>query len=58
MGESKEKYYVRLSNKLLDLKTSPKSYWSVLKMFLNNLFSILSPLLHQNKFIIDCKEKD
>ena len=27
--ESKGKYYVRLSKKLLDPQTSPKSYWSI-----------------------------
>ena len=34
--ESKQNYYSRLSNKLLDGKTSPKLYWSLLKTFLNN----------------------
>ena len=29
-------YYSCLSNKLLDSKTSPKLYWSILKTFLNN----------------------
>ena len=34
--ESKLRYYSRLSDELLDSKTSPKSYWSILKTFLNN----------------------
>ena len=34
--ESKQNYYLWLSNKLLDGKTSPKLYWSILKTFLNN----------------------
>ena len=34
--ESKQNYYSRLSNKLLDGKTSLKLYWSILKTFLNN----------------------
>ena len=34
--ESKQNYYSHLSNKLLDGKTSPKLYWSILKTFLNN----------------------
>ena len=56
--ESKEKYYVRLSKKLLDPQTSPKSYWSILKTFLNNKkIPCIPPLLHQDKFIIDFKEK-
>ena len=54
--ESKEKYYVRLSKKFLDPQTSPKSYWSILKTFLNNKkIPCIPPLLHQNKFIIDNK---
>ena len=34
--ESKEKYYTKLSNRLADPLTSPKTYWSILKKFLNN----------------------
>ena len=34
--ESKQNYYSRLLNKLLDCKASPKSYWSILKTFINN----------------------
>ena len=34
--ESKNQYYTRLSHKLLDSKKSQKSYWSILKTFLNN----------------------
>ena len=56
--ESKLKYYSRLSDKLLDSKTSPKSYWSILKTFLNNKkIPCIPPLLHNGKFIIDFKEK-
>ena len=57
--ESKQKYYSRLSNKLSDSNTSPKSYWSIWKTFLNNeKISCISPLLHNDKFIMDFKEKD
>ena len=56
--ESKLKYYSRLSDKLLDSKTSPKSYWSILKTFLNNKkIPCIPPLLHNGKSIIDFKEK-
>ena len=56
--ESKQKYYSRLSNTLLDSKTSPKSYWSILKTFLNNKkIPCIPPLLHNGKFIMDFKEK-
>ena len=34
--KSNQNYYSHLSNKLLDGKTSPKLYWSILKTFLNN----------------------
>ena len=55
--ESKQKYYSRLSNKLLDSETSPKLYWSILKTFLNNkTISCIPPLFHNGKFIMDFKE--
>ena len=56
--KSKEKYYVCLSKKLLDPQTSPKSCWSILKTFLNNKkIPCIPSLLHQDKFIIDFKDK-
>ena len=30
---SKEKYYTKLSSSLADPLTSPKTYWSILKLF-------------------------
>ena len=56
--ESKKQYYARLSHKLLDPNTSQKSYWSILKTFLNNKkIPCIPTLLHQDKFVIDFKEK-
>ena len=56
--ESKNQYYTRLSHKLLDPKTSQKSYWSILKTFLNNRkIPCIPPLLHKDKFVTDFKEK-
>ena len=56
--ESKNQYYTHLSQKLLDPKTSQKSYWSILKTFLNNKkIPCIPPLLHQDKFVTDFKEK-
>ena len=56
--KSKLKYYSRLSDKLLDGKTSPKSNLSILKTFLNNKkIPCIPPLLHTGSFIIDFKEK-
>ena len=43
--ESKQTYYSRLSNKLLDSKTSTKLYWSILKIFLINRKVPCIPLL-------------
>ena len=52
--KSKLKYYAHLSKKLLDPGTSPKSYWSILKAFLNNKkIPCVSPLLHETEFITD-----
>ena len=56
--ESKQNYCSRLSKKLLDSKASPKSYWSILKTFLNNKkIPCIKPLLHNVKLIMDFKEK-
>ena len=41
---SKERYYSRLSMKLMEPLTSPKTYWSVLKSFHNNK---KYPVFHQ-----------
>ena len=49
--KSKPKHYSRLSDKLLDSKASPKSYWSILKI------PCIPYLLHSGKFIIGFKEK-
>ena len=55
--ESKNQCYARLSHKLLDPKTSQKSYWSILKTLNNKKIPCISPLLHQDKFATDFKEK-
>ena len=56
--ESKEKYYTKLPSRLADPLTSPKTYWSILKTFLNNKkIPCIPPLFHENKFITDFKEK-
>ena len=58
IDKSKNQYYTRLSQKLLDPKASQKSYWSILKIFLNNKkIPCIPPLLHQEKFVTDFKEK-
>ena len=56
--EPKNQYYTRLSHKLLDPKASQKSYWSILKISLNNKkIPCILPLLHQDKSVTDFKEK-
>ena len=56
--ESKEKYYTKLSSRSASPLTSRKTYWSILKSFLNNKKSLcIPPLFHENKFITDFKEK-
>ena len=56
--ESKNRSYTRLSYKLLDPIASQKSYWSILKTFLNNTkFPCIPPPLHQDKFVTEFKEK-
>ena len=47
--ESKNQYYTRLSHNLLDPKKSQKSYWSILKSFLNNKkIPCIPPRKHQH----------
>ena len=56
--EPKEKYYTKLSSRLANPLTSPKTYWYILKIFLNNKkIPFITPLFHENKFVTDFKEK-
>ena len=51
---SKVKYYERLAIKLNDPKTTPKTYWSILKTFVNgSKIPLISPLLVNNEFVTD-----
>ena len=46
--ELKENYYTRSSSRLADPLTSPKTYWSVLKTFLNSKkIPCISPVVNQ-----------
>ena len=54
----KERYYARIANRLSNTQKSTKSYWSLLKIFLDNKkIPLIPPLFHENHFIIDFKEK-
>ena len=58
LEEFKNQYYTRLSHKLLHPKTSQKSYWSILKTFLNDKkIPYIPPPIQQDKFVTDFKEK-
>ena len=55
---SKQKYYFKLSRKLAVNKINPKCYWSILKSFLSNKKNpCIPPLIHNNQFVVDFKEK-
>ena len=55
---SKAKYYERLAIKLNYPKTAPKTYWSILKTFVNgSKIPLIPPLLVNNEFVTDFLEK-
>ena len=56
--ELKEKYYTKWLGRLANPLTSQKTYWSILKTFLNNKkIHCIPSLFHENKLITDFKEK-
>ena len=56
---NKEKYYSRISKRMMNPLTSTKTYWSILKSFLNNKkIPCIPPLFHQNRYITNFKDKD
>ena len=55
---NKEKYYSRISKRMINPLTSTKTYWSILKSFLNNKkIPSIPPLFHQNRYITKYKDK-
>ena len=55
---NKEKYYSRISKRMMNPLTSTKTYWSILKSFLNNKkISCIPPLFCQNRYITKCNDK-
>ena len=51
---SKTKYHERLAIKLNDPKTTPKTYWSILKTFVNgSKIPLVPPFLVNNEFVTD-----
>ena len=55
---NKEKYYLRISKKMMYPITIAKTYWSILKTLLNKKNPCIPPLFHQGKFVTDFKKKD
>ena len=55
---SKETFYCKLSTKLANPSTSSKTYWSILKTFVNGKkMPIIPPLLVNDNFITNFLEK-
>ena len=55
---SKNAYFSNLGERLNDPATSPKSYWAILKRFLNKIkIPSIPPILVNNNFIINFVEK-
>ena len=47
-----------MTKKLTNVSKNYKAYWSLLRRLLNNKkISLIPPLLHENKFVMDFKEK-
>ena len=58
IDDSKQKYFLRLTQHLNSIQKITKAYWAQLKNFLNNHKIPVIPLLfHNNKFVTDFKEK-
>ena len=55
---NKEKHYSRISKRMTNPLTSTKTYWSLLKSFLNNKkIPCIPPLFHQSRYITKYKDK-
>ena len=58
ISTAKESYFVKMGYKLNDPQTSPKTYWSILKRFLNKVkIPEIPPLLIDNIFVTNFKTK-
>ena len=54
ISKSKEQYYDRLAKKLNNPKTSPKTYWAIMKTFYNGKkIPLIPPLLVYDKLECD-----
>ena len=58
IDNSKQKCFLRLTQKFNAIRKSTKAYWGLLKVFLNNhKIPVIPPLFHSNKFVPDFMEK-
>ena len=56
IDDSKQKYFLRLTQKLNTIQKSTKAYWALLKFFLNNRkIPVIPPSFHNNKSVTDFK---
>ena len=54
---NKEKYYSRISKRMMNPLIGTKTYWSILKSFINNKkIPCIPPLFHQNRYITKCND--
>lgn len=58
IDSSKSKHHERLANKFNDLKIAPKTYWTILKIFVNgSKISLIPPLPVNSKLVTSLLEK-
>ena len=58
IDDSKQKYFLKLTQKLHTIQKSTKAFWVLLKFFPNNRkIPVIPPLFHNNKIVTDFKEK-
>ena len=58
MDDSKQKYFLWLSQKLDTILESTKACWALLKIFLNNCkLPVIAALFHSKKFVTDFEKK-
>ena len=46
-----------MTKNLANVSKNCKTYWSLLRCLLNEKLRLIPPLLHENKFVTDFKEK-
>ena len=58
IANAKDTYFQELGKKLANKNTSQKTYWKIVNKLLNKCKAPkIPPILHENKFIVNCKAK-